>query len=442
MLTFVVPFVLSALLIPIVKIVSKWTDAWAKQNNRTIHHGIISRIGGIAIYFAFVIGLLLFFTPDRSTMGVFLTSSMMFLIGLWDDFLDLPAKMKFGLQLLAALILLYFGVGVDTLRIFRFSITNPFICGIFTILWIVGITNAINLLDGLDGLCGGMILVVLSVVSAISIVDRRGDIILLSLILMGAILGFLLYNSHPASIFMGDCGSLFLGSTIAALSLLGFKSSTMMTLGFPILILVLPIIDTFSAILRRKIKKIPVDQADRSHLHHQLMSRFGQTHSVIIMCGITFGFGMSAFLYISNRKAGLLMMAILFVGIELFIERTGMISPHFHPAHSSYRLLKRTIAQATHPVLLATKQTNKQELQEASPHVAMMDSENLQDTKNFNSPDELFSKQPFDESSIPVQKAKPEVNDPPQEGLSKYANWQEYETLPADSLIPSHTAKR
>ncbi len=435
-LTFVVPFVLSALLIPLVKVVSKWTNAWAKQNNRTIHHGIISRIGGIAIYFAFVTGLLLFFTPDRSTMGVFLTSSMMFLIGLWDDFLDLPAKMKFGLQLLASLVLVYSGVGVDTLRIFRFSITNPLICDLFTILWIVGITNAINLLDGLDGLCGGMILVVLSIVSAISIVDRRGDIIQLSFILMGAILGFLLYNAHPASIFMGDCGSLFLGSTIAALSLLGFKSSTMMTLGFPILILVLPIVDTFSAILRRKIKKIPVDQADRSHLHHQLMSRFGQTHSVIIMCGITFGFGMSAFLYISNRLAGLMMMAILFVGIELFIERTGMISPRFHPAHSSVRLFKRTIAQATHPVLLATKRTQKQELEESSPHVAMMDSENLEDTKDFTN--ELFVQEPFDETSIPVQKAKPEE----QEGLSKYTDWQEYETLPADFLIPKGKEKR
>lgn len=436
-LTFVVPFILSALLIPVVKVVSKWTDAWAKQNNRTIHHGIISRIGGIAIFFAFTTGLLLFFTPDRSTMGVFLTSSIMFLIGLWDDFLDLPAKFKFGLQLLAALILLYFGVGVDTLRIFRFSITDPLICGIFTILWIVGITNAINFLDGLDGLCGGMILVMLSVVSAISIVDRRGDIIQLSLILMGAILGFLLYNAHPASIFMGDCGSLFLGSTIASLSLLGFKSSTMMTLGFPILILFLPIIDTFSAMLRRKIKKIPMDQADRSHLHHQLMSRFGQTHSVIIMCGITFGFGMSAFLYISNRLAGLIMMLVLFIGVELFIERTGMISPHFHPAHSSVRLLKRTIAQAKHPVTM--KQTNKTD-EELSPHIAEVKTENLQDTKDFT--EELFQPEPFDESSIPVQKARPEKNDPPAKGLSKYANWQEYETLPADSLIPSHPAKK
>lgn len=337
LLAFVVPFCLSTLLIPLVKKVSIKTEAWAKQNERTIHHGIISRIGGIAIFIAFSVGLALFFKADRSILGIYLASSLMFLIGLWDDFLDLPAKFKFLLQVGCAMILLVFGVRVDTLRVLGVPITNTMITSIFTILWVVGITNAINFLDGLDGLCGGMILVVLSVVCSISIVDQRGDIVLLSLIMMGSILGFLLYNSHPASIFMGDCGSLFLGCMIASISLLGFKSSTMMTLSFPILILILPIIDTFSAILRRKIKHIPFDQADRSHLHHQLMARFGQTTSVLIMCAITFGFGMSAFVYIHDRRIGILLMFILMLGIELFIERTGMISPSFHPIHSLFR---------------------------------------------------------------------------------------------------------
>ncbi|WP_276886390.1 MraY family glycosyltransferase [Allobaculum stercoricanis] len=337
LLAFVVPFCLSTLLIPLVKKVSIKTEAWAKQNERTIHHGIISRIGGIAIFIAFSVGLALFFKADRSILGIYLASSLMFLIGLWDDFLDLPAKFKFLLQVGCAMILLVFGVRVDTLRVLGVPITNTMITSIFTILWVVGITNAINFLDGLDGLCGGMILVVLSVVCSISIVDQRGDIVLLSLIMMGSILGFLLYNSHPASIFMGDCGSLFMGCMIASISLLGFKSSTMMTLSFPILILILPIIDTFSAILRRKIKHIPFDQADRSHLHHQLMARFGQTTSVLIMCAITFGFGMSAFVYIHDRRIGMLLMFILMLGIELFIERTGMISPSFHPIHSLFR---------------------------------------------------------------------------------------------------------
>ncbi len=338
---FVFPFILCALLIPIIKKLSGPADAFARQNNRTIHHGKISRIGGIGIYLAFSAGLLLFMKADRSLMGIYLSSSLMFLIGLTDDFLDLPAKLKFLLQLGAACVLLGYGVRVDTLRLLGFEIHNQWICSIFTLLWVVGITNAINLLDGLDGLCGGMILVVLSVVCALSLVDRRPDMVMLSLILMGSILGFLLYNAHPASIFMGDCGSLFLGSIIASLSMLGFKSSTMVTLGFPMLILLLPIIDTFSAIIRRKLHHIPVDQADKSHLHHQLMKRFGQTNSVIIMCGITFLFGISAFIYIHNRIYGVVLMFLLLLGVEIFIERTGMISNNFHPIHSTWRFFKR-----------------------------------------------------------------------------------------------------
>lgn len=340
LLALLIPFGVSALLIPLIKRLSGPLDAWAKQNKRTIHHGKISRIGGIAIYLAFSIGMLCFFEADRSLLGIYLTSSCMFLIGLADDFLDLPAKLKFLLQIGSAMLLLHFGVQVDTLRIFGYAITNPIICALFTITWVVGITNAINLLDGLDGLCGGMIVVVLSIVTSISIVDRRADIVSLSLVLSGAILGFLLYNAHPASIFMGDCGSLFLGCMIASISLLGFKSSTALTLAFPILILMVPIIDTFSAILRRRIHHIPVDQADRSHMHHQLLRRFGQTNSVLIMCGITFLFGICAFLYIYDRVIGLITMGVIGLFIELFIERTGMIASSFHPLHSLWRLIK------------------------------------------------------------------------------------------------------
>lgn len=341
LMALIVPFVISAALIPLVKRLSYPSDAWAKINNRTIHHGRISRIGGIAIYIAFSCALVLNGTADRSILGIYLSSSMMFFIGLSDDFLDLPAKLKLVLQILASLILLYFGIRVDALRIFGWAIRSDIICTLFTIGWVVGITNAINLLDGLDGLCGGMILVVLSVICSISVVDRRGDMVLLSLMLSGAIVGFLLYNAHPASIFMGDCGSLFLGSMIASFSLLGFKSSTTITLALPMLILCLPIIDTLSAILRRKIKNMPVDQADRSHLHHQLLKRFGQTNSVIIMCGITFLFGMSAFVYIYSRKAGVILILLLLLAVELFIERTGMISDSFHPLHSTWRAFKR-----------------------------------------------------------------------------------------------------
>jgi UDP-GlcNAc:undecaprenyl-phosphate GlcNAc-1-phosphate transferase len=339
----VVPFVLSALLIPLIKTVSKPAMAWAQENSRTIHHGIISRIGGVAIYISFSIALALFFEPDKAVLGIYLACSLMFFTGLADDFLDLPAKLKLVMQILSAVILISFGVKVDTLRILSFTIDDPFVCTLFTVIWVVGITNAINLLDGLDGLCGGLILVVLFIVLAISIVDRRSDIIVLSLMLAGSILGFLLYNAHPASIFMGDCGSLFLGCMVASISMLGFKSSTAVTLALPILILILPIADTLSAILRRRLANVGFDHADKSHLHHQLMRRFGQTNSVIIMCAMTFLCGMSAFLYIYSKGPGLVAMIVMVIAIDLFIEKTGMISSSYHPLLSLLSFLFRPL---------------------------------------------------------------------------------------------------
>lgn len=337
------PFVLSAILIPFLIKIAVPAKAYALENKRTVHHGHIPRIGGVAIYIASIITMALLYPTDRSILGMYIASSVMFFTGLIDDFVDLPAKVKLFFQFISALILLAFGIRVDSLRLLGFTFDIPLLSVLFTLLWVVGISNAINLSDGLDGLCGGMNLVVLSVVIAISLVDRRFDIVLLALILSGAILGFLIFNAHPASIFMGDCGSLFLGCMTASISLLGFKSSTMMTLAFPILILILPITDTLSAMLRRKIAHKSVNEADKAHLHHQLMRRFGMANSVIIMCAITFLFGMCAFLYIVNKPLGLIAMLLMMLAVELFIERSGMISPKFHPLCSLIYQIRKAL---------------------------------------------------------------------------------------------------
>lgn len=327
-----VPLACALAVTPLVKKVSVLSGAYARENKRTVHHGKISRIGGIAIYTSFCLGLALFIEPDRSIRGIYLASSLMFFTGLADDFFDLKPAVKMIFQFLSALTLVYFGVRTDALHLpFGIAIDNDFLSILFTLVWVVGITNAVNLTDGLDGLAGGMSLVVFSIVIAISLVDHRFDMVRLSVIICGALLGFLVYNARPASIFMGDCGSLFLGCLIASTSLLGFKSSTVLTLALPILVLLLPIIDTFSAILRRKIKGQSFSTADKKHLHHQLMKRFGHANTVLIMCGMTFLFGLAAFLYIYNRKMGMVMMFVLLLVIELFIEKTGMISASYHP---------------------------------------------------------------------------------------------------------------
>jgi UDP-GlcNAc:undecaprenyl-phosphate GlcNAc-1-phosphate transferase len=153
-------------------------------------------------------------------------------------------------------------------------------------------------------------------------------------------LGFLLYNAYPASIFMGDCGSLFLGFMISAISLLGFKSSTIMTLALPILLLMIPIVDTVSAILRRTLKGMKFSQADKSHIHHLLMNHYGHPNTVLIMCGLTALFGLSAYVYLLNRNLGFLAMLVILMAVEIFIEKSAMISEKFHPVLGMLRRVK------------------------------------------------------------------------------------------------------
>ena len=269
-------FMGSLILTPLVKNYSVLAKAYAKENERTVHHGLISRIGGVAIYLSFIVVASLFIEVDSTINGVILGGSIMFFAGLVDDLIDLKPRMKLFLELIAAIVAIYFGVRVDIIRLpFGITIDIGIFSVLFTLIWIIGITNAVNLIDGLDGLAGGLCVIVLIIIGSMAIIERRLDIMSLAFILASSILGFLVYNCHPASIFMGDCGSLFLGFMVSTISIMGFKSSTIMTLALPVLILMVPIIDTLSAILRRTLKGQRFMQADKSHLHHLLMRQFG-----------------------------------------------------------------------------------------------------------------------------------------------------------------------
>lgn len=339
-----IPFCVSVCLTPIVKKASVWSKAYAKENERTVHHGIISRIGGISIYIAFMVSSALFLNPDRAINGIILGGSIMFFTGLIDDLIDIKPLVKLFFEVVAASVLIYFGVGVDAIHLpFGIVIDNFYVSIIFTIIWVAGITNAINLIDGLDGLAGGMSVIMLVVIGSVALIERRFDVAMITFIMASSTMGFLLYNAHPASIFMGDCGSLFLGFMISAISLLGFKGSTIVTLALPMLLLMIPIIDTLSAILRRTLKGMKFMQADKSHIHHLLMKQFGHGKTVIIMCGLTFIFGLSAYAYLINTRIGFTVMLITLFGVELFIEKSAMISEHFHPIMGLYRRVVKKI---------------------------------------------------------------------------------------------------
>lgn len=354
-----VPFVLSALFTPFLKWIAVKLNIYAEMNERTIHTRPIARIGGVSIFVAFITSLAMFTKVDASLNGIILGGFIMFLGGLIDDMLTLKPSHKFAFQVVAAIVTIVIG-GVSLNRIslpFGIEINMGLISFVVTFFWITGITNAINLIDGLDGLAGGISVIILVVIASLSVVEGRGDVQVLSLVLAGATLGFLLFNSHPASIFMGDCGALFLGFTISAISLLGFKSSTIITLALPILMCAIPIIDTISAILRRLLSGKKFSEADKNHLHHVLMRRFGHRNAVLILYAVTALFGVSAYIYIVNKTIGFLVMLCIAIGVELFIEISGMISPQYHPLISMYEVMRGKSKDACEEFLEENKLT-------------------------------------------------------------------------------------
>ena len=336
-LSFIVTFLISLVLVPFVGKITKKLGIIAHTNNRTIHKGIIARTGGYAIYISFLIGAMIFLKTDIQINSILLGGFIIFLTGFYDDIHDLSPKLKMLGQIIAALIVIFYGgISLKGFSIpFLPSQFSYVIAIIITIGWIVGVTNAVNLIDGLDGLCGGISIIVLVTISLTSLTYGRTDISSLSLLLAGAISGFLVYNFHPASIFLGDCGALFIGFMIAVISLLGFgyKSSSFFTLGAPIVVLMVPIMDTLIAIVRRKVHNKSFSEADRNHLHHKLMFslELGQTKSVLILYGATILFSFCSYLYLYDKIAATILFLTLMLLFEIFVEATNMIDRKYKP---------------------------------------------------------------------------------------------------------------
>lgn len=334
-MAFVVTMVLSALFVPIVNSVGKKMNIVAKMNKRTVHKKEITRIGGYAIYISFIIGAVFFLKTDPQINAILISGFLVFMVGLYDDVHDLSPKVKLLIELIAAAIVI--GYGGIYLKGFDFLPASwpPIIPTCITILWIVGITNAINLIDGLDGLSAGISIIVLITISMTSLTSGRTDIASLSLTLAGAVMGFLFFNFHPAKIFMGDSGALFIGFMISVISLLGFgyNISTFFTLGAPIVVLMVPIMDTLIAIVRRKVHKKKFSEADRKHLHHNLMFklRLGHTKSVLVLYGVTILFSISSYIYLYDSMLGTILFLVLMFIFELFVEMTNMIGRKYKP---------------------------------------------------------------------------------------------------------------
>lgn len=343
-LAFVITCVLTIIITPIVSINSVKLNIVSVPGDRHVHTKVTPRMGGLAIYTSFMIGCVIFLKGDRQIMGLLIGGFVMALGGILDDLMELSARSKLLFQLMATIIVIYYG-GIEITSInlpLGIHLEFGLLSTVVTFLWIIGITNAVNLIDGLDGLCAGVTSIILATLAMLAYMQGRYDITMLAILLLGSTVGFLFYNFDPASVFMGDTGSLFIGYMIAAISILGFKSSAFLTLGPIIFLLAIPILDIFLSIIRRKIKGVSIATPDREHLHHTLMYKLNlsQVKAVLVIYAMTFYFSQVAYAYLLNKRVALLMLIIIIIVIELFIEATGMISTKYRPILALFDRIK------------------------------------------------------------------------------------------------------
>lgn len=334
-LTLLISFAISLGVTPFVIKLANRMGATDKPNYRKVHKAAIPSLGGISIFIAFIIGVMIIQPEESFHLAFILGAFIVFITGLLDDIYDLRPSYKLAGQLLAAFVVVYLGEIQVTFINLPFGNTLEF--GILsipiTIIWIVGVTNAINLIDGLDGLAAGVSSIALICIAGMAFIMSDAYVLAIALLLLASTVGFLFFNFHPAKIFMGDTGALFLGYVIAVLSLLGFKNVTFISFIIPILILGVPISDTFFAIIRRLINKKPLSAPDKSHFHHCLLKLgFSHRQTVLIIYAISALFGLSAFIFsLTTVWGSILFITILVLLIELGAEKIGLINQQYKP---------------------------------------------------------------------------------------------------------------
>ena len=326
--------IVSLILTPIVIKVSHKLGVVDQPNFRKVHKNPTSVLGGTVILLSFLLGIWLGHPIETEVKPLVIGAVLIYLVGLIDDIYDLTPIIKLLGQVIAALVVVYYGVTIDFISLPIGPTIHFGILGIpITVVWIVAITNAINLIDGLDGLASGVATIALMTIGFIAILQANIFIMMICSVLIGALLGFLFFNFHPAKIFLGDSGALLIGFIVGFLSLLGFKNITFVSLFFPIVILAVPFIDTLFAMIRRVKKGQHIMQADKSHLHHKLLE-LGYSHrqTVILIYSIALLFSLSSIiLYLSQPWGVLMMLILILITIELIVEFTGLIGDDYKP---------------------------------------------------------------------------------------------------------------
>ena len=326
----IVPFLFVLAIIPFIKKVALHVGAMDIPNERKIHTKPMPRLGGLGIYMGFLLGYILFGEMSIRMNAILIGSFIIVITGIFDDIKPVPAKIKFLFQVIAASVVAFYGqILLKDLSAFGFYINFGILSYPITILFIVACTNIINLIDGLDGLSGGICSIFYITIGIIGFCQGRYGrlVMILTLIMLGSTLGFLVHNFHPAKIFAGD-GSTFMGFIIAVITLLEFKGPALISFFVPISILGIPILDTAFAIIRRLLKGQPPFKADKQHLHHQLLGmNFSQTTTVLIIYGINILFAVASLVFtLINPKIGQIIFIIIFILVVWFVFHTTIIS--------------------------------------------------------------------------------------------------------------------
>lgn len=301
------------------------------KDNRRMHKKPTPRIGGLAIIFGFTVATLCFAQPSRQLYGTLAGAAIIAVMGVIDDCKNLPAKLKFVIQIIAALVVVFAGdIKIDVFTNPNFLSDNPYwvlpewLSVTLTVIWIVFITNAVNFIDGLDGLAAGVSAIMSISLVFISIRVGEYSIAILGIALMGSCFGFLPFNFNPAKIFMGDTGSTFLGFMLATLSIQGvFKSYAVISFAVPLLILGLPLFDALFAMIRRILRGQSPMTADRGHLHHRLVDMgFSQKQTVFILYAISGVLGITAVLL---AESGVLRTLLLVICVLILLLIGSML---------------------------------------------------------------------------------------------------------------------
>jgi UDP-GlcNAc:undecaprenyl-phosphate GlcNAc-1-phosphate transferase len=344
MKTYAVVYFLSAYLAlfinPLVIRLARRLKAVDIPDVRKVHSRSIPRIGGVAIFASAVCAILpvLFlqnvigdrFRDILTKLAVLLSAStFIFLVGLVDDIRDLGAKLKLLAQLVATIAVCAVGIRIESVSVGDW-ITFDF--GLFswplTIIWIIGITNAVNLSDGLDGLAAGISAVACAVIAVFAIYSDSVVMAVLMLALLGSLTSFLFFNFNPAKVFMGDCGSLFLGFMISGASVMcSAKSSALVGLALPVVALGIPIFDTLFSIVRRFLERRSIFAPDRSHFHHRLLEMgLTQRYVVITAYAVTLmASALGLFMMLSHNEVSIILFLCILLFLILLFRVVGVV---------------------------------------------------------------------------------------------------------------------